>query len=71
MVRKYEIPIVYAHIIKGNSQEAIMSPTEMMTPPRVGEDIFANGGTYRVTHVLWQLFTSTPSVQLIVERLDL
>lgn len=71
MVREYKVPVVYAYVIKGNTQEAIMSPTEMAVPPRVGEDIFANGGTYKVTHVLWQLFTDNPSVQLVVERLDL
>lgn len=71
MVRDYKVPIVYAYTISGNSQQAIMSPTAMVTPPRVGEDIFADGGTYRVTHVLWNLFTDTPSVTLVVERLDL
>lgn len=71
MVRDYKVPIVYAYIGSANGQEAIMSPTAMVTPPRVGEDIFANGGTYKVTHVLWNLFTDSPSVTLVVERLDL
>lgn len=71
MVRDYKVPVVYAYLGSENGQRAIMSPTAMVTPPRVGEDVFANGGTYRVTHVLWNLFTDNPSVTLVVEDLKL